>query len=70
MNAGDLKKLLADVPDDTPVIGRENDHTYYPVWITLATALREGPGQWGEDFGEDLTPEDKFGERVPVLIVE
>lgn len=69
--AGDLKKLLADVPDGTPLIGHENDHTYFPAQIVFATALlEEGGRSWCQDYGQDLTPEPDFGKRMKVLIVE
>lgn len=67
--AGQLKKLLKDVPDDIPVIGHESDHTYFPATVELTTALDEGHGSWGQDFGQEHTPEPEFGKRVPVLLI-
>ena len=69
--AGDLKKILADVPDNTPVIGHMYDHTYSPAQLVFATALYEGNLSWGQDGGEGSTPEGPhYGKRMPVLIVE
>jgi hypothetical protein len=67
---GDLKKLLADVPDNTPVIGHMSDHTYFPAQLVFATALYEGHGSWCQDYGQKCTPEPAYGKRMSVLIVE
>lgn len=69
MRVGDLKRLLADLPDDTPLLRPAGDHGYREAAVSVGTALREGRGQWCEDHGEALTPEAVHGPRATVLIV-
>lgn len=70
MKAGQLKQLLADVPDETPIIGHPYDHTYREVRLTVAEALYEGRGRWCVDHGEDVTPEAEYGKRMTAIFVE
>ncbi len=69
MKVGDLKKLLEGAPDDAPVLVPDHDHGYREVSCELATGLKKGRNQWTEDFGESVTPQAQFGQRMPILVV-
>lgn len=65
----DLKKLLENAPDDAPVMVPGYDHGYREVHCQMTTGLMEGRNQWTEDYGEETTPEAKYGKRLPILLV-
>ena len=53
---GHLKRLLADVLDDTPILVPAPDHSYESAVVRLRTALLyPRPPGWAEDAG-DLSP--------------
>jgi hypothetical protein len=73
VTAGDLKKLLSEVPDDALVAVPAPDHEYRAAHAEHTTALKQAfpsnRGYWlTEDHGEELTPEKSFGKRIPVLV--
>lgn len=71
MTVGELKELLADQPDELPILIPGSDHSYYEATARVGTALLEDAsrGQWTEDYGEETTPEATYGTRLAVLIV-
>lgn len=69
MTVGQLKKLLAELPDNTPVLVPAPDHSYRDrVSAGAITALYAVEG-WSEDHGEDVTPEAEYGKRYTVFVV-
>lgn len=70
LTAGKLKKLLKDVPDDIPIVQQSVDHTYDSVNIKFMTALFDcEENTINEDYGEDITPQSKFGRRKEVILI-
>lgn len=75
MNVGNLKRLLADVPDDTEVVLPGPDHSYRRVRSAhLETAGSADRGRYLGEYHSDLsngggwdTPPDAV---VKVLVVE
>lgn len=69
MNAGQLKELLKDIPDNARILIPSSDHSYLEVDVEYATALYDSKTrQWTEDHGEDTTPEADYGKRLWSLI--
>lgn len=65
-----LLKLLENVPDDTPIITPGFDHSYDHLSAKISTALFDNNKEIiNEDFGEDATPESKYGKRKEVIIL-
>lgn len=70
LTVGKLKKLIEDVPDNVPIVQQGMDHTYEPVVIKFMTALFDCEDRTiNEDFGEDITPQSKFGKRKEVIVI-
>ena len=70
MTVGDLKKLLADVPDGAALLCPASDHEYQTASVDVTTALHDAEHCcWSEDHGEDVTPEADYGKRLPVVVV-
>jgi hypothetical protein len=73
MNVKELKALIADLPDDTPVLVATRDHEYCSDTIQVGTVLngtdRYKSAFWVEDFGEDQTPEAQWGKRYQALLI-
>jgi hypothetical protein len=69
MTAGDLKRLLKDVPDDTPVLTPGQDHSYMVPTAGEAFALLENGKHWTEYYDETYTPETKWDKKFKVFIV-
>lgn len=68
MTVGQLKKLLADVPDDTPVLGPSSDHSYRPVVARIDSGMLDKKWGWSEDF-RDLNPPEMEQTSVRKRIV-
>lgn len=66
---GQLRAIIRDLPDNTPVLCAFADHRYRQVEINPGTALYGKDYGWVEDHGEELTPEESEGKRVEVLII-
>lgn len=69
MKAGELKKLLENVPDGVPVLTSGFDHSYVEVSARVGSALLERGGTWTEDYGEKVTPEAVYGRRLQAVII-
>jgi hypothetical protein len=69
-NAGSLRKLLNNVPDETPIVVPSADHGYLPSTCIVTTALHEERNKWTEDHGEQVTPEAQYGKRVKVIVIQ
>lgn len=67
MTVGQLRKLIQDIPDDTPIVAPYVDHSLLPVQCAMGTGLFAGV--WTRDYGEEATPEKVHGKRTAVLIV-
>lgn len=67
-----VKKLI-EIADKLPpkalVVVPGYDHSYRGAIAHQLTALRSSDGQYSEDFGEDMTPEKYYGDRVLVLLI-
>jgi hypothetical protein len=69
MNVGDLKRMLADVPDDTQLVVPGSDHSYRRIrYIRLEVAGTCQDGYLGEFF-PDL-PNGGGWEPMPDKVVE
>lgn len=71
MNILELKALIADLPDDTPVLVAGQDHEYDEVYHIIAGNVWKRRGflnraHWTEDFGEDSTPD---AQRTQALLI-
>lgn len=69
MTVGELKRLLADVPDDAPILVPSFDHSYRAGMASVTNATRQpGHDQWCEYWSEEhlQAGEEKFG---PVVVV-
>jgi hypothetical protein len=73
MTVKELKALITDLPDDTPVLVAGSDHEYGDDTIRVGTVMKTvyGPSRtcWAEDYGEDLTPEAQWGKRTQALLI-
>jgi hypothetical protein len=68
MTVGELKELIANLPDNTSVIIPTYDHAYRSCNADVSTALFED-GEWCQDFGEEYTPDSEYGQRLQVVIM-
>lgn len=70
MNVGQLKKLLADAPDNALVVIEGMDHSYITAHPGMATAIfNREYGEYTQDWGNagpELTGDDV---RVDVLLI-
>lgn len=63
MNVGQLKKLIADLPDDVIVYQETGDHDLYEPWIDLSAVYDD------EDYGRiECTFRHQKG-SIPALII-
>ena len=79
MIVSELKALLENCPDGSPIVIAGEDHSYVEVEVVLTTALLEEGTFEGmrkgyrvhitEDHGEQMTPEAEYGERFNVVLV-
>ena len=69
MNVGELKKIIADLPDDIPVLVPSADHSYLDVEIEVSTAIHSSSGfpEWSKDYGEET--KRIFDKRENVVII-
>ena len=66
MKALQLKKLLENVPDDTPILIPSIDHSYYEAHCRIETALYDKKMGWTE-FYEN--PDKKWGVSLKAIII-
>lgn len=66
MNVGQLKKIIEDLPPETPVLVPGEDHSYYSGHAWVGTAVRQD-GMWFEDYDTENNPDEVVH---TVLIVE
>ena len=70
LTVGKLRKLIKNVPDDVLVVQQSIDHTYDTVNLKFITALFDSnENTINEDYGEDITPQPKFGKRKEVILI-
>lgn len=70
LTAGKLKKMIADIPDNTILLKEGMDHTYDLVSVKFITALFDSQEEIiNEDFGEEVTPQSKYGKRKEVILI-
>ena len=65
-----LRKILAELPDNAPVLLSYGDHSYRQPSAFSGTALLDKKHGWSEDCGEQFTPESDYGKRVQALIIK
>jgi hypothetical protein len=53
MKVGQLKKLLAKVPDDTMVVTDSHDHSYRRVDVAEKVKAEKCAGKFNEYYGKD-----------------
>jgi hypothetical protein len=69
MTIGGLRRLIQELPDNTPVLVPGPTHDYHPVDAKVRTVMR-GDRVWSEDHGQEFTPEGaEYGKRVRALII-
>ena len=70
LTVGDLRRLIAELPDHVPVVVPCNDHGYRVPKAAVGNALFDALSKkWTEDYGEASTPEAEYGKRIQVLII-
>ena len=52
-----LKRLCANLPDDTPVLVPGHDHSYREPKAVVATVAHEGVHCWGETWSGSADPQ-------------
>lgn len=63
-----LKEVLAQIPDNYPVIVSGEEHEYAVLISTKKTSvLIDERGIITEDYGETLTPSSVYGQRQEAL---
>ena len=71
MRVKDLKELIAHIDDDAVIVRSIGDHSYRECDFELTTGLYDGHSdEWSEDYGESLTPESNYCQRIAILIVQ
>lgn len=68
LNVKRLKELLANAPDDAPVLVPAPDHSYRLVTAEVGTACWKD-GSWTEDCGPECELYDDIGEPIPAVII-
>lgn len=68
LTVGKLKKMLATYHNDVPIVMPGLDHSYEYVTVSESSALFSG-AEITEDYGEDSTPEAKYGKRLKVIVI-
>ena len=53
MNAGQLKAMLQEVPDDTPLMKADNDHAMSLAYVAYSHVQRDAWGNNWEYFGPE-----------------
>lgn len=66
---GELKKLIADLPDDMKILVPSSDHSYYEAAVVVDEATYSKKYHHWSEHWEDI-PLDKGDVKVDVLIVE
>lgn len=69
MNVKQLKQMIANLPDETPVLLEDRDHSYRSATGTHISTLCKH-GRFSHDFGEALTPEAVHGTRRSALLID
>jgi hypothetical protein len=77
LTVGDLRKLIENVPDETPIVGDECDHMYRQLWESgtgYTTVLDDGSGGFVEDmfiteFGDGIGEETEYGKRIRAFVI-
>ncbi|UUZ75414.1 hypothetical protein LP414_27245 [Polaromonas sp. P1(28)-13] len=72
MNVRELKAMIADMPDEAPVLLDQGDHTHYEATLWGKTVLRDGAPNSPRYTEDVFTPETigentQYGERVHAL---
>lgn len=66
-----LIKALQDLPEDTEILIVGMDHSLFRPTCFVTTALQDKrSGEFIEDFGEESTPEAKWGKRRKVVVIK
>ena len=68
MTIGELKEVISDLPDSTPVLVSNGHCSYQNAYGIITKALYSKQTGWTEDCGEENTPERLWGKRTKVLI--
>jgi len=66
----ELRKLLEDLDEKTPILISAPDHSYAPATAYVTTAMLDKKWGWSEDFGE-LNPKEleTSSKRVKVIVI-
>lgn len=68
-NVGQLRQAIEGLPDQTPLLQRTSMSTLSDA-IARVVSARWLRGTWTEDYGEELTPSQRYGEPRQVVIIE
>ena len=72
-NAGQLKNLLINIPDETPVVTPGSDHSYYHIDASVEQAeidpkTRTMPNMW--EYFDDDNKNKKSNKVIDVLVIK
>ena len=65
-----LKELIANLPDNMPVVAPGSDHSYRTVYMATATTAIYSFGLLSEDHGGDGPPLEKGEKRINVFVID
>lgn len=71
--AGDLKRLLADVPDDTPLLVEHSDHSYRLVSgsvLDVAVAKAKRGGRLFSEWSGNQADYDEPVEVIKAVVIQ
>lgn len=69
MKVGELKRILADVPDDVLVVSGGHDHSYYPATAAPADAELMPGGEMAE-YWDDANMSYPTSKKIKVFVVD
>ena len=69
MTVSQLKVLLSNLPGEAKVLLQVSDHRLILADVKSGTAFDDGKGVYTQDFGENLTPEVHYGQRIKALVI-
>jgi hypothetical protein len=70
MKLSKFRELTENLSGNTEILTPSRDHSYREVCFDITTVLyRKELHIWSEDYGEEDTPEKKYGKRMEVIVI-
>lgn len=69
INVKELRALIADLPDNTPVLVTASDHSYRRTSACVTTAIYDRNAGWMEDWEGVDDEEEGPVKRATVLVI-